>query len=556
MPAGSFSGYLLRMSWETSLHLCIDTDNYYHYRNWRARGATTATASDVAEGASPSQQPVPPTVIKPLRGVRGLWAEVREMLSHYVLSSSSTRLAVHGFLAAYTLWVIVHHSRCVPVRVQYANTATTSTTAAGTPLKSSTSAPAAADAAVASSSSASHAAVTGATDSSHSLGHRWKVLLKDTWAAAANESGKAVGWTWKQINDGVRLVYGSNTAVSSSATTTATAPSASNAKTVTAPTSSASMVHASSSQHPASTAAGDVLYLYESSEGMQLLMRAPLPKLWNAMHAITGMLLLPLSLYQKESLPGMCMVQSTLPKASSERSDGNTNSNSSATTPPKEQFQRDLQARKARRVVHGAVGMTMVALMTTMTAAGVAMRSYSVFSAAAADGSSSGSEGVSQRMVDFGKAILWFATPWGIFAPAVMITAKTRKALPHAVVGGLVCKACFAVPLARSLGAVYQKLTHVHVSIPRDMPSVVTAVASSSSKVLKGKSQLQQAPLIITQHAPGELERMYYASILTAAVVVGVWALYDIRAMMVKAHAQYEAVESQRSRISPSRAPM
>lgn len=263
-------------------------------------------------------------------------------------------------------------------------------------------------------------------------------------------------------------------------------------------------------------------YIYQSSEGMQLLMQAEMPRVMVVLHAIAGVALLPLALYQKESIFYL-MYRSRRDAGAAPRRGAEA----------ARQHTRDTQLQRQR---HRSCGTAAVLSALLMTAAGVGLRSYSAFATGGGRHPSVGATSQHRRgtggVVDFGVAILYFALPWLVLAPITAASAKAaspsrRTVNPHvvhAIFGGLFIKAVVSVPIARVLGGLYQRWAGVHVQLP----DAAAAAASTVTPRLR-----------IAQQTEGELEKLYFTGIASAAAFGTVWAAVDIYRFFSNAYRLY-----------------
>lgn len=432
----TFASFVLSQGWDSAIQLTLDTNPYYSCNNLRQDPAANAKGN-VVEAADPRAK----------GGGGGLLARIRRALKEHCFSSSKTRLAVQGLTAAYLLYVALHPSRNVAVRVTYDKNAL-------------------------------------ATDSSSRS-------LNGSHHGGLDTEGTS-SCVLRAIRRVLRPLIFTDRAASS------LDYAALNAR----------------SQEP--------LWLYQSREGMQLLVKKPLNSAETAAHMLMGCSLLPLSLLQMESVFFMShslerrRAQEAL-RAAEERTKEKT---------PEETVRKENAAAlgkvKGARKAHGIIGVTTVGMMVGMLGAGFALRSRSLFAGVRR------SSPFASVVVDFSRAILYFSLPWGVFSVGLIASAASGKAIPHAILGSLIPKACLAVALARSLGGFLQRLLGVHVHLPS---------ASTTAAALR-------EPLEVVQSLPGELERMYYISIATAAVVVGAWAIRDVAALLTKAHQVFEEQEA------------
>ncbi|KAK7195228.1 hypothetical protein NESM_000447900 [Novymonas esmeraldas] len=264
----------------------------------------------------------------------------------------------------------------------------------------------------------------------------------------------------------------------------------------------------------AAVAAAQRCFLYESAEGMQLLMRDEMPRWVVFMHAAAGTLLLPLAIAQKESVWSMSFTTHSARPSRPQQTSATPAAAPAAVAGSEHQQAQRLahaaaarDARRARRR-HGVLGFATLLCVGRMVAGGVSLRRYSVFSAGAA----SSRAGV----LNFASAMLIFALPWMVLAPATGITGRQAACAAHAMVGGLLVKAVLAVPFERVLGSVCQSWAGVKITIPRRGGGRTRAGAAGD------------VCLAVAQHAEAELEAVYYKTVLATTVVFGVWGVVDV----------------------------
>lgn len=177
--------------------------------------------------------------------------------------------------------------------------------------------------------------------------------------------------------------------------------------------------------------------LYTSPEGLSMTVHHPFPAWYLSVHRWAGLLLVPLCFAQKHTVPHMVS-------------------------------RRSASGEAARRA-HAVLGYLTLGSMGYMAVYGFRLRSASTFQG-------------------FGTAMIGFVAPWLLFLAVAPLTAWKKWRVAHAAVGSAIFKACVAVPLARTLGVVFQ---------------------------------------LLSRSAPEKLARDYYAGIATSAVVVGIWAICD-----------------------------
>lgn len=249
-------------------------------------------------------------------------------------------------------------------------------------------------------------------------------------------------------------------------------------------------------------------YLYQAAEGMQLLVHGGIPTSVLLLHAGAGISLLPLAIMQKEMVFYMPFAHKTVATAAAEDEAAPAERPAEAKSEAKKQH---LQCARVSRQYHGITGFLAGICVVVMVSGGVSLRSYSVFSNPA----------VSSRagLVNFSTAMLLSAVPWVVLSPATTASGVKAKAAVHAMFGGVLIKAILAVPFARLLGGVCQRLAGVHVTLPprRHWYSRDTAAMPEGG-----------VPLEVTQGVEGELERMYYKSILATVLIFGAWAMVDV----------------------------
>ncbi|KPA73626.1 hypothetical protein ABB37_09758 [Leptomonas pyrrhocoris] len=251
-------------------------------------------------------------------------------------------------------------------------------------------------------------------------------------------------------------------------------------------------------------------FLYQSAEGMQLLMRGKMPRWCVLLHAIAGSLLLPLAILQKESVWYMPFAHKAVDADADGRhpTEGTATHHAGAAQAHSEAKRAQLQDARRSRRRHGLFGFVTGACAAMMVVGGVSLRSYSVFSASAA----SSRAGV----LNFASAILLFAVPWAVLMPATTVCGVSARAAAHAMFGGVFIKAILAVPFERMLGGLWQRLDGVSVSLP--------ARAGVTQRADVGNGVCVE----VTQQVEGALERVYYKSILATTIVFGVWGVADI----------------------------
>jgi hypothetical protein len=251
-------------------------------------------------------------------------------------------------------------------------------------------------------------------------------------------------------------------------------------------------------------------YLYQSAEGMQLLMRGKMPKLSVVLHAVAGSLLLPLAIAQKESVWYMPFAAKAVPGSEATtttstitRTAAGAAAHESAAAHSEAKRVNLRHARVSRRY-HGNCGFLTGACVFAMVTGGVSLRSYSVFSLP----ETSARAGI----LNFASAMFLFAAPWVALTPATALSGANAKAAAHAMVGGVLIKAVLAVPFERMLGGLWQRWAGVRVSLPPR----------------RWFSKEAASEVAVTQHMEGELERVYYKSILVTTILFGAWGVVDI----------------------------
>lgn len=268
------------------------------------------------------------------------------------------------------------------------------------------------------------------------------------------------------------------------------------------------------------------LYLYESADGVQLLLRQPIASLWSTVHDVGGLALLALSLWQKESVPHMMLTTYV----------NSENSTSSKEEEKKAQRSAQLQRGRRARQRHGAVGIAMVLLMAGMVAAGFKVRRGFVASlpppptdsvTAATVTTSSNRPPVINVLKTIGRALPWFAPLFGAFVPAMMGSGVAKKAAPHAIIGSALCKICLWVPLSHSIAAVLQRATGAHVSLENLPPSS------------------EAAPALVVLPREGALDAAYNTAAGVSAVVIALWLVNDTRKMVAQAKKQAQQRQQQ-----------
>lgn len=270
---------------------------------------------------------------------------------------------------------------------------------------------------------------------------------------------------------------------------------------------------------PAVPASSTTCYLYESAEGMQLLMRDEMPRWVVFFHAVAGVLLLPLAIAQKESVWYMPFHGPTVPPSQGASAQRPGETPAPADPRPHNHLQQQqqqsrseekrawLRNARAARWWHGTLGFATLACVGCMVGGGVLLRSYSVFSAAVA----------SQRagVPNFASAMFVFAAPWLVLAPATGVTGQRGACAAHALLGGLVVKAVLAVPFERMLGCVCQRVAGVTVALPPRRWS-------------NRRGAYRDVCVPVTQHVEAELEAVYFRSVAATTVIFGVWGLVDV----------------------------
>jgi hypothetical protein len=130
----------------------------------------------------------------------------------------------------------------------------------------------------------------------------------------------------------------------------------------------------------------------------------------------------------------------------------------------------------AFRSYHSNLGYLTTTLMMAMSISGFFMRDTPVYSS-------------------FPAAMWLFFLPWPLIASAILFSAWTRSWNVHGIAGNVALKACLSVPMARVVGGVLQRNAG-------------------------GRDWMVE-------------QLGYYVGIGMTAAVVGVWALWDVRAWWI-----------------------
>ncbi|KPI85223.1 hypothetical protein ABL78_5731 [Leptomonas seymouri] len=247
-------------------------------------------------------------------------------------------------------------------------------------------------------------------------------------------------------------------------------------------------------------------FLYQSAEGMQLLMRSAMPKPCVLLHAVAGSLLLPLAILQKELIWQMPFSRKAVVDVGPMTNEDDARHSGDAQAQSAAKRSQLRKARESRRY-HSKCGFLMGACVAAMVVGGVSLRSYSVFASAAASSRAG--------ILNFSIGIAIFAAPWVVLMPAVMLSCIGAKAAAHALLGGVLTKAILAVPFERMLGGIWQRLAGAVVHLP-------------PQRQFKAGAAPEGVRLEVAQHVEGALERVYYKSILVTTIVFGVWGVADI----------------------------
>lgn len=228
---------------------------------------------------------------------------------------------------------------------------------------------------------------------------------------------------------------------------------------------------------------------YESREGLRLWVAGVVPTVRSAVHLVSALALMPLFVAQKENIFGM----------------SHAAAQAGAATP--EEAKKTAEGVKARRSLHGLLGFLLNACTLIMAGSGSSLGSQSVFTPAEA----------TSKHLSFKKAMLLFTVPWLLMVPAVGITGKLKSiklsgrekpvslCFPHMMAGNIFLKAFIAVPAARLLGVLFQRV----------------------QEALHGQDGVSY-------------EKCYYAGILSSAVCVGAWVAKDIYCILGVARKRYE----------------
>lgn len=201
-------------------------------------------------------------------------------------------------------------------------------------------------------------------------------------------------------------------------------------------------------------------YLYISPEGVRMTLSQPLNKWRLLCHSISGVIMIACSLIQKHSAPYMLKRfggggennnnnntnnadvknrQRSVSKSSVERQRSSSLTSTEQQQPLLSIERDDIPFIFLRSTHKYIIGNLMLLCLTIMSVAGFIMRSYST-------------------LPMFSEIMYLFVSPWIILGTLIYFTAKYRYCRLHVLIGNALLWSCFAVVVARLLGAVLQRL--------------------------------------------------------------------------------------------------
>lgn len=192
-------------------------------------------------------------------------------------------------------------------------------------------------------------------------------------------------------------------------------------------------------------------YLYVSPEGVRMTLTQPLAR-WRLLgHSVSGVILIVCSLIQKQS--GQYMLEQMTATATAKvRGPSSSSASGKQGSFVDDEGSQERVSASSRcspflasslfsRYAHKNITSTlMLVCLTIMAAAGFAMRSHSALPA-------------------FKEVMILFVSPWIILGTSIYLTAKFRYSRLHVLIGNALVWSCFAVVVARLLGAALQRIT-------------------------------------------------------------------------------------------------